>query len=290
MTAAAAPQTIRLEDYRPPAHLIDSVDLRFELGEDGTRVRARSAVRRNPARDDAEAPLELNGVELETLRIAIDGRELGEGDYRVTDEKLTVAGAPASFTLEVETLIHPETNTSLEGLYKSGANFCTQCEAEGFRKITWYPDRPDVLARFTTTVVADRERYPVLLSNGNDVARGESDDGRHFVTWEDPFPKPAYLFALVAGDLACIADSFTTRSGREVRLRIYVEHHNADKCDHAMASLKKSMAWDEQVYGLEYDLDTFMIVAVDDFNMGAMERLPVQLWKYSCAITPSMLA
>ena len=191
MTADAAPQTIRLEDYRPPAHRVDTLDLRFELDEDGTRVLARSAVRRNPDRDDAGAPLELCGVELETLRIAIDGRELGDDDYRVAGETLTVPGLPAAFTLEVETLIHPEANTSLEGLYKSGGNFCTQCEAEGFRKITWYPDRPDVLARFTTTVVADRERYPVLLSNGNDVNRGDAGDGRHFVTWEDPYPKPS---------------------------------------------------------------------------------------------------
>ena len=269
---AAAPQTVRLADYTPPAHLVERVALRFELAEDGTRVHTSMRVRRNPAHAHGGAPLALDGADLELLALRLDGRELSSAEYAIDAERLTIENVPEQFSLEVETRIHPETNTSLEGLYKSGGAFCTQCEAEGFRKITWYPDRPDVMARFTTTIVADRTRYPVLLSNGNDIERGDLDDGRHFVTWEDPFPKPSYLFALVAGRLACIEDRFTTRSGREVRLRIYVEPHNDRKCDHAMASLKKAMAWDEQVYGLEYDLDTFMIVAVDDFNMGAMEN------------------
>ena len=272
MSAAVPPQTVRLADYTPPTHLVDSTELRFELGEQGTRVNSRLGLRRNPAQAHPDADLVLNGAELAVGRLLVDGRELDASEYRIEGEKLILPDLPEAFTLEVETLIHPEDNTSLEGLYKSGKAFCTQCEAEGFRKITWYPDRPDVMSRFTTTIVAERAHYPVLLSNGNDVERGELDGGRHFVTWHDPYPKPAYLFALVAGRLACIEDHFTTRSGRQVSLRIYVEPHNANKCDHAMASLKKSFAWDERVYGLEYDLDIFMLVAVDDFNMGAMEN------------------
>ena len=179
---------------------------------------------------------------------------------------------PEKFTLEVETFIKPQENFSLEGLYKSSGNYCTQCEAEGFRKITYFLDRPDVMALFTTTIIADKEKYPVLLSNGNPVDAGDLDDGRHWAKWHDPFKKPSYLFALVAGDLAYIEDHYTTISGRDVLCRIYVQHHNIDQCDHAMASLKKSMKWDEDTYGREYDLDVYNIVAVDDFNMGAMEN------------------
>jgi aminopeptidase N len=267
----AAPRTIRLEDYAPPDFLIDAVELDFDLAEDVTRVRARLTLRRNPERP-ASAPLVLDGQGLELLRVAIDGEALAPGRYQADEEHLTVADVPDAFTLETEVRIRPGENTALEGLYVSGPVLCTQCEAEGFRRITYYLDRPDVMARFTTTLTADRARYPVLLSNGNAVERAELPDGRHRVRWQDPFPKPCYLFALVAGDLVEVADTFTTRSGREVALRIYVEPQNADKCVHAMRSLQEAMRWDEEVFGREYDLDVYMIVAVDTFNMGAMEN------------------
>jgi aminopeptidase N len=224
---------------------------------------------RNPA---GHAPLHLDGQGLELLSIELDGRLLAAGEYTLDADSLTIAALPARCELRVVTRIHPDSNTALEGLYVSGGNFCTQCEAEGFRTITYYPDRPDVMAVYTTTLEADKTRFPVLLSNGNCIARGELADGRHFATWHDPFPKPCYLFALVAGDLACVRDSFTTRSGRSVALELYVQHGNEDKCTHALESLKKAMAWDERAYGREYDLDSYMIVAVDDFNMGAMEN------------------
>jgi aminopeptidase N len=266
------PKTIYLKDYRPPPFLIDDVYLEFQLGEDTTIVTSTLSVVRNPAHPSPGDDLVLDGRALELVELAMDGAPLGDDRYRLDDDSLTVRDVPDAFTLKSVARIHPGTNTSLEGLYTSSGNFCTQCEAEGFRKITWFLDRPDVMSRYTTAIVADRDRYPVLLSNGNPVDRGTLDDNRHWVKWQDPFRKPSYLFALVAGDLASVEDSFTTRSGREVALRIYVERHNADKCGHAMASLKKAMRWDEEVYGLEYDLDIYMIVAVDDFNMGAMEN------------------
>ncbi|MDX1594396.1 MAG: aminopeptidase N, partial [Gammaproteobacteria bacterium] len=261
------PDSIRLADYRPSAFTVEEVELRFELAPDATRVASRMAVRRQ-----AEGELTLHGSELELRALRVDGRALEPADYRVDGETLTVPGVPESAVVEVETTIAPAANTALEGLYLSSGMYCTQCEAEGFRRITWYPDRPDVMARFTTTVIADREACPVLLSNGNRVDGGDLDDGRHWVRWEDPFPKPSYLFALVAGDLACARGAFTTMSGREVALELFVQHHNADRCDHALAALGKAMAWDEAKYGREYDLDTYMVVAVDDFNMGAMEN------------------
>ena len=264
-----SPQTINLADYTPPDYLVDTVSLRFELNERETIVDSTLMMRRA---GEHQHPLELHGVDLVLDNIALNGESLGRSRYQREDETLSIGNLPAQFSLSVRTRIRPQDNTSLEGLYKSSGNFCTQCEAEGFRKITYYPDRPDVMARFSTTISADKSRYPVLLSNGNPIERGEEPDGRHWVTWEDPYSKPSYLFALVAGDLACVEDKFVTGSGREVQLRIFVEHHNADKCDHAMCSLKKAMQWDETVYGLEYDLDIFMIVAVDDFNMGAMEN------------------
>ena len=265
------PREVRLKDYAPPTCLVDTVDLRFDLDDARTLVTATLKLRRNPAAT-ADPVLTLFGRDLELLSLRLDGRELGLGDFRIIGETLSITPVPEAFTLHIETVIHPGDNTSLEGLYTSSGNFCTQCEPEGFRKITWFPDRPDVLARYTTTLVADRERYPVLLSNGNPVEAGELPDGRHFARWEDPFPKPSYLFALVAGALVKIEDRFITASGREVALQIFVEERNRDKCHHAMSSLKKAMAWDEAVYGLEYDLDIYMIVAVDDFNMGAMEN------------------
>ncbi|TWA74219.1 aminopeptidase N [Azospirillum brasilense] len=267
------PKAIRLQDYRPPAHLIDTVDLFFDLGEDVTTVRAQLGLRRNPARDDAATqPLTLDGQRLELVSVALNGRPLGDAEYTVTPDHLTVHSVPETFTLETVVRIKPQENTALEGLYKSSGNFCTQCEAEGFRKITYFADRPDVMARYTTTITADKARYPVLLSNGNLVESGDLPDGRHRAVWEDPFPKPCYLFALVAGALVHQEDRFRTASGRDVTLRIYVEPGNEDKVDHAMRSLIKSMRWDEEVFGLEYDLDIFNIVAVGDFNMGAMEN------------------
>ncbi|HVA15426.1 MAG TPA: aminopeptidase N [Stellaceae bacterium] len=265
-------QPIRLADYQAPDFLIDAVDLVFDLGEEKTRVKARLTVRRNPDAPDRQAPLKLQGRELELVSLAIGGEALGPNRYVQDDESLTITSVPGEFTLDIETGIEPQNNTVLSGLYKSGGNFCTQCEPEGFRRITYFLDRPDVMARFTTTILADKARYPVLLSNGNPVDRGDSTGGRHWAKWEDPFPKPSYLFALVAGDLVPFRDSFTTMSGKNVPLAIWVRRGDEDKCAHAMASLKRAMRWDEEKFGLAYDLDVFNIVAVSDFNMGAMEN------------------
>lgn len=278
------PQVIYLKDYQAPEYLIDETHLTFELFEDHSLVHAQLVMRRNPERGAGLPPLVLDGQQLQLLRAALDDKELAAGEYTLDDSTLTVQPTAEHFTLDTSVKIHPESNTALEGLYKSGKMFCTQCEAEGFRKITYYLDRPDVMSRFTTTVIAEQHRYPVLLSNGNEVGSGPAEDGRHWATWEDPFVKPAYLFALVAGDLWCVESSFTRQSGRDVVLRIYVEEENLDKCDHAMVSLKKSMRWDEEVYGREYDLDIFMIVAVNDFNMGAMENKGLNIFNSSCVL------
>ncbi len=264
------PQPKLRKDYRAPDHIIDRVDLRFELGEELTRVFARLEVRARAGQE--HQPLTLHGEALTLKRVAVDERELSPAEYSVDPEHLTIPGLPARCVLETEVEIKPQDNLELSGLYKSSGNFCTQCEAEGFRRITYFLDRPDNMARFTTTIVADPKRYPVLLSNGNRVRGNKLKDGRVWVTWDDPFPKPSYLFALVAGDLRCHRGSFTTRTGREVALEIYVEPQNIDRCEHALRSLQKSMAWDEQEFGREYDLDIYMIVAVGDFNMGAMEN------------------
>ena len=286
----AQPKMIKLEDYRVPDYLIDETHLTFELFEDHTLVHAQLIMRRNPDAGAGLPPLVLDGQQLELLELKLDDQVLGEGDYQVTDSHLTVQPTQASFVLDSSVRIHPESNTALEGLYKSGSMFCTQCEAEGFRKITYYLDRPDVMSAFTTTVSAEQHRYPVLLSNGNPIASGSEEGGRHWATWEDPFKKPAYLFALVAGDLWCVEDTFTTMSQREVALRIYVEPENIDKCQHAMDSLKRSMRWDEEVYGREYDLDIFMIVAVNDFNMGAMENKGLNIFNSSCVLAKAETA
>ncbi|WP_110995861.1 aminopeptidase N [Pseudomonas sichuanensis] len=278
------PQVIYLKDYQAPEYLIDETHLTFELFEDHTLVHAQLVMHRNPARGAGLPPLVLDGQQLELLRASLDDQELQAGDYQLDDSSLTLQPKTERFTLDTSVKIHPESNTALEGLYKSGKMFCTQCEAEGFRKITYYLDRPDVMSVFTTTVIAEQHRYPVLLSNGNPIGSGPAEDGRHWATWEDPFKKPAYLFALVAGDLWCVESEFTRRSGRDVTLRIYVEEENLDKCDHAMVSLKKSMRWDEEVYGREYDLDIFMIVAVNDFNMGAMENKGLNIFNSSCVL------
>ncbi|MFL1455502.1 aminopeptidase N [Marinobacter sp. GN3S48] len=278
------PQTIYLKDYRVPAFLVDHVDLRFELFEDGARVHSVLSMRRNPESGDHHGALELDGDSLKLESVVLDGATLDEGQYEDRGDTLVVTDVPDAFELKVVTWIEPQNNTRLEGLYKSSGMFCTQCEAEGFRCITFFPDRPDVMARFRTRIEADKAAYPILLSNGNDVERGDLADGRHFVTWEDPFPKPCYLFALVAGDLVEKRDTFTTVSGRDIDLRMYVEPRNSEKCEHAMDSLKRSMRWDEEVYGREYDLDIFMIVAVDDFNMGAMENKGLNIFNSSCVL------
>ncbi len=269
----APPRPVRLDEYRPPAFLIDTVDLVFELGDSDTRVKSRLRIRRNPESSERSAALHLDGEELALVSLALDGEPLGPNRYELPAEGgLILADVPDAFSLDIETRISPETNTALSGLYMSGGNFCTQCEPEGFRRITYFVDRPDVMARYTTTIIAEKARFPVLLSNGNPVEHGETGDGRHWAKWVDPHPKPSYLFALVAGDLVAVPDRFTTRSGKEVALAIWVRRGDEDKCGHAMASLKKAMRWDEDVFGLEYDLDVFNIVAVSDFNMGAMEN------------------
>ena len=278
-----APVT-RLTDYRPPAWLVDHTRLDVDLRDGHATVTAELAVRRNPARDDRPGELVLDGEHLELLSLSVDDRPLGEQDYRLEEGRLTVPGVPEQFTLTSRVRIHPESNTALEGLYRSNGMYCTQCEAEGFRRITFFPDRPDVLSRFTTTIHADRATYPLLLSNGNPVDSGDEEGGRHFATWDDPFPKPCYLFALVAGDLACLEDSFRTASGRDVALRLYAEHRDLDKLGHAMDSLKRAMAWDEQVFGREYDLDIFQVVAVSHFNMGAMENKGLNIFNTSCVL------
>jgi aminopeptidase N len=284
----AQPNAIYLKDYQPPAYLIDETHLDFQLDEEQTLVDTRLKLRRNPAAQPVDV-LELDGAELELVVIEIDGEPLAESAYTLTEDKLHLLSPPEQFELRCVTRIAPQNNTSLEGLYKSRTMFCTQCEAEGFRKITYYLDRPDVMSVFTVRVEADAERYPVLLSNGNLVDSGNTrtgrhGNGRHWTTWNDPFPKPSYLFALVAGELEQVTDSFTTASGREVALHIFVEAKDLDKCDHAMRSLKNSMRWDEDVFGREYDLDVFNIVAVDDFNMGAMENKSLNIFNTSCVL------
>jgi aminopeptidase N len=265
-------RTIFRNDYTPCDYLVETVELRFELGEETTLVHSRLTMQENYDRSGGTRPLVLDGHRFRLLSVAIDGRTLPPEEYTFGDGHLTIDDVPAHFILEATTELRPQDNTFLEGLYRSGGMFCTQCEAEGFRAITCFPDRPDVLAVYTTTIVADRERCPVLLSNGNPVDAGELPDGRHYATWHDPYKKPSYLFALVAGNLVCLEDSFITCSGRQVALRIYVQEKNREKCGHALRSLQKAMRWDEETFGREYDLDIYMIVAVDDFNMGAMEN------------------
>ncbi len=271
------PISIRREDYRAFDFRIKHVSLRFDLDSNDTRVTSELDIERvktsNVAGDTTSPPsLILDAVDLKLHSIAIDGKALDADDYLLETTRLIIHQPPESFRLSIVNSIDPANNTALEGLYLSSGNFCTQCEAQGFRKITYFPDRPDVLATYDVTLVAEKSAYPVLLANGNEVGRGDLADNRHWVRWEDPFPKPSYLFAIVAGQLDYIADEYITTSGRRVELRIYVESHNIERCDYAMRSLKQAMKWDEDVYSLEYDLDIFMIVAVDDFNMGAMEN------------------
>src|SRR3984957_15281760 len=266
------PRPIRLKDYRPPDWLIDTVELDISLDAAATRVRAR--LRLKPNGFSTPAPLVLDGEDLVLRSLAIDGKELPKEDYLATAEHLTIAQPPnGPFELEIETLIDPAANTQLMGLYRAGSTYCTQCEAEGFRRITYFLDRPDVMAVYTTRIEADKDDAPVLLANGNLVAQGSlPGTNRHFAVWHDPFKKPCYLFALVGGRLARVADNFTTMSRREVALHIYVEPGKEDRALYAMDSLKRAMRWDEEAFGREYDLDIFMIVAVSAFNMGAMEN------------------
>ena len=273
------PHAIYLKDYTPPAWLIDTVDLHVAIHDGHAEVRARLACRRNPAATDKNpgGDLVLNGEELTLREVGADGTALAPSRYTLADDRLTICGVdgaplPDSFMLETLVRVDPDHNTQLSGLYKSRDGYFTQCEAQGFRRITFYPDRPDVMARFSCTIEADRSRFPQLLSNGNLVATGDAQGNRHWARWEDPFAKPAYLFALVAAKLDMLEDVFTTASGRKVRLAVYVEPGKLDQCGHAMAALKKAMAWDERRFGLEMDLDHYMIVAVGDFNMGAMEN------------------
>src|SRR6266699_192437 len=270
------PRPIRLEDYRPPDWLIETVELDVALHPTATRVRAKLHVRPNGS--GAPAPLVLDGDELTLYSVRLDGKPLPTESFVATPDRLTIAQGPhRPFELEIETVLDPTNNTKLMGLYRAGPTYCTQCEAEGFRRITYFLDRPDVMAVYTTRIEADKQEAAVLLSNGNLVAQGDlpctsPGTSRHFAIWHDPFPKPSYLFALVGGNLGCVKDTFTTMSGRNVSLAIYVEPGKEDRCHHAMDSLKRAMRWDEVTFGREYDLDIFMIVAVSAFNMGAMEN------------------
>ena len=271
--AKKAHRTIRLKDYTPYPYLIDKVDLDVQLDPAATRVTAKLKMKPNPEAKAPGGPVVLDGYGLTLTEVKIGGRKLGADDYTLTAEHLTIHKAPdRAFTLETTSTCNPEANKALTGLYRSRGIYCTQCEAEGFRRITYYPDRPDVMSIFTTRIEADAADVPVLLSNGNLIDSGKLPKGRHFATWNDPFRKPAYLFALVGGKLGHIKDTFKTASGRKVDLRIYVEPGKEDRCAWAMDSLKRSMRWDEKRFGREYDLDIFMIVAVSDFNMGAMEN------------------
>jgi len=263
---------VALSDYTPPDYRVESVHLTVDLHDDVTLVRADLSVVANHDRTKGIRPLVLDGRGLVLRCIALDGKPLTTDEYVRDDETLTIHHVPEQCTVSVSTELKPQENTLLEGLYRSGGTFCTQCEAEGFRRITYFPDRPDVLAAYTVTITADRATCPVLLANGNLAARGDLPEGRHYATWHDPFPKPSYLFALVAGDLVKVEDTFVTKSGRRVALQVYVQSHNRDKCDHAVRSLAEAMRWDEEAFGREYDLDLYMIVAVDDFNFGAMEN------------------
>lgn len=276
------PQAKYRHDYRAPDYLISDIDLTFDLDATKTVVTAVSQVSRQGA---SEVPLKLDGEELTLVSLHVNDQPWNE--YQQEERHLVISGLPEQFTLRIVNEISPSANTALEGLYQSGDALCTQCEAEGFRHITWYLDRPDVLARFTTKLIADKTKYPSLLSNGNRIDQGELENGRHWVQWQDPFPKPCYLFALVAGDFDVLRDTFTTRSGREVALELFVDRGNLDRAPWAMTSLKNSMKWDETRFALEYDLDIYMIVAVDFFNMGAMENKGLNVFnsKYVLART-----
>lgn len=284
---SSQPTTVYLKDYQPPAYLIPQIHLDFDLYEEKTIVTATSQVSR-ALHTPPGTPLVLDGSGLKLMRLKINGKD-GMAQAKVGEDTLTLTNLPENFELEIQTEIYPQDNKAFSGLYKTKKIFCTQMEAQGFRRVTYFLDRPDVLSVYTTTVRADQKRYPFLLSNGDAVRRETLSGGRHLVEWKDPFPKPCYLFALVAGDLALVKDTYTTKSGKPVALEIYTDLGNEARCPHAMKSLKESMKWDEDTFGLEYDLNVYMIVAVDDFNMGAMENKGLNIFntKYVLADTDS---
>lgn len=266
------PDTIYLKDYKPFDFIIDSINLIFEIDPKETKVTSSLKIRKNPETADKTTSLVFDKGEFEIISVLANEMVLLPGEYETGEDYFKLTRTPEVFDLEITTLLEPSKNTSLEGLYQSGEFICTQCEAQGFRKITPFPDRPDVMTKYSCTIVADKTKYPILLSNGNIVKSGTLGDNKHYVQWEDPFKKPSYLFALVAGDLACIEDNFKTSSGRNVVLKIYSEHENIDQCSYAMTCLKQAMEWEEKRFGLEYDLDLYQIVAINDFNAGAMEN------------------
>jgi aminopeptidase N len=281
-SAITTPKETFLADYKEPDFFVKEVKLQFDLDASVTRVTSILSMQKNPLAQSNDC--ELDGDELELISVKLNGRPLQGNEYQRTDKSLLLPAVPDRFELEIITIIHPDENTALEGLYHSGNLLCTQCEAQGFRRISYYPDRPDVMAVFTVSIVSHQHKWPIMLSNGNLEDQGIFDDGRHWVRWHDPHPKPSYLFALVAGDLFRQQDKFITMSGREVTLEIFVDHENSHKCDHALRSLKQAMLWDEQTYGREYDLDIFMIVAVNDFNMGAMENKGLNIFNAACVL------
>ena len=282
------PPTIFRKDYVAPGFWVDTVEMGFDLDLQATHVATRITMRRN--HDSAEKDLVLFGASLKLLQLRMNGVNLKKSAYTIDGEVMRIPNAPDEVTLEIETLINPLKNTSLSGLYASNGNFITQCEAEGFRKITWFPDRPDVMAKYTVMLRADKKKFPILLGNGNLIEEGDLGDGRHFAKWEDPFKKPSYLFALVAGKLVCQEEHYTLKSGRSVLLQVWVEDGNLDKTQHAMDSLKNSIRWDEERFGLELDLDRFMIVATSDFNMGAMENKGLNIFNTKYVLANSRIA
>ena len=285
---ATTPPTIFRKDYVAPGFWVDTVEMGFDLDLQATHVATRITMRRN--HDSAEKDLVLFGASLKLLQLRMNGVNLKKSAYTIDGEVMRIPNAPDDVTLEIETLINPLKNTSLSGLYASNGNFITQCEAEGFRKITWFPDRPDVMAKYTVMLRADKKKFPILLGNGNLIEEGDLGDGRHFAKWEDPFKKPSYLFALVAGKLVCQEEHYTLKSGRSVLLQVWVEDGNLDKTQHAMDSLKNSIRWDEERFGLELDLDRFMIVATSDFNMGAMENKGLNIFNTKYVLANSRIA
>ncbi|MDG1859333.1 MAG: M1 family aminopeptidase, partial [Emcibacteraceae bacterium] len=284
VTHGSAPETKYLSEYKKPNFNIDKVNFNFDLHDDVTHVTSEMRIKRQGGND---APLILDGKDMTLISVALNGEDV---DYIVADETLTIESVPDEFELTIVNDIDPASNTALEGLYVSNGMFCTQCEAQGFRRITYFIDRPDVMATYRVRIEGDNAKYPVLLSNGNEVERGDLKNGRHFVVWDDPFPKPSYLFALVGGKLSYVEDHFETKSGMDVCLRIFAEEQDLDRCPHAMKSLIKSMKWDEDVYGLEYDLNIFNIVAVSHFNMGAMENKSLNIFNSKCVLAKAETA
>ena len=285
MRTETGPVVTRLNDYEPPAFVFDQTHLSFDLEPEKTIVKAHYVVRRT-----GKGPLVLDGEDIRLISISIDGRSLKRSGYKLDQSKLTLADPGDNFTLDIETEINPAANSTLMGLYVSGGRFCTQCEAEGFRRITFYLDRPDAMSIFTVRIEADKSNYPYLLANGNRVDHGDLENGRHFAVWHDPFPKPCYLFALVAGQFDLLEDEFVTQSNRTIPLTIYVDPGDAGRAEYAMDALKRSMRWDEEAYGREYDLDRFMIVAVRDFNFGAMENKGLNIFNSALLLADAATA